>query len=71
MSQKEKAVSRVEAAQTLLKKAYVKADGSQLAKACKELCDEGLCEFVIAQTSPIVFPARYKATKRTQEALRR
>ncbi len=57
------------AAQILLTKAYVKADGSELAHACAELHELGLCDFKPAEEKPIKFPARYRSTRRTQEAL--
>ena len=58
-----------DAARTLLTKASVKADGSELARACAELHELGLCEWRPAEEKPIKFDARYKATVRTQEAL--
>lgn len=62
-------MTTAEAAKNLLRKASVKADGSDLAKACEELHKAGLCSFHPEEERPIKFPARYKATKRTQEAL--
>jgi hypothetical protein len=47
-------VSFEEAAKILLKKAYVKADSSELSRACKRLCDDGFCEFAESETSPVV-----------------